>query len=269
MGVGNMQVINGKSYVMYSPEWYKAQQTETQRGAEEKGTAAGTTAGAALNALQSRVPDVYGRGVLTGSRTSSSSSTAGGGLPYVGAGGTGGVGGVGGGGVAGAGPSAGGLSLPREPNPAEGLNRATEINLARAKERQGQLARSAVTGLRGALGERGVLGSGIETGATQGIASNALQSLTDINRQGMIDEDEQARALAALTYQGGVSQRGQDLSGLLGQLQADVTRRGQDVTQRGQDVTMRGQDLSRDSLALSQQQQYQNMILEALRSLSY
>jgi hypothetical protein len=166
--------------------------------------------------------------------------------------------------------------LAREPNPADALNRTTQQNLLRAKERQGQIAQSSLTGLREALGARQMLGSGAEAQATGDVASSAAQSLTDINRQGLIQEDEQARQLAALSYSGGITQRGQDI-GLMGQNQrAGLEARGQDINaalgQRGQDVSMRGQDINERLAQMGfSQSSYQqlNAILDALRGQAY
>lgn len=116
--------------------------------------------------------------------------------------------------------------------------------LLRAKERQGQLARSAVTGLREALGERQMLGSGAEAQATSDIASDALSSLTDVNREQLIQDDDNATRLAELTYQGGIQQRGQD-------------------------IMARGQDLQARTAGANTALAQQNMILDALRQMVY
>jgi hypothetical protein len=116
--------------------------------------------------------------------------------------------------------------------------------LLRAKEKQGQIARSSLTGLREALGERQMLGSGAEAQATGEVASQAAQGISDVNREQLIQNDENARRLAELSYQG-------------------------QIQQRGQDVTARGQDLqaaaAREGRAFSQQQQ----ILQALQGMLY
>jgi len=147
-----------------------------------------------------------------------------------------------------------------------------DANLLRAKDRQGQIARSALTGLRGALGERGMLGSGAETGGTEDIAAKGLQSLTDVNREGLIQDDAARHDYDLAGYQGDISQRATDI-GRSNALDALATQaRGQDiganVAYRGQDVTARGQDIAGQSAAGQLQLQQQNVILAALKAAS-
>ena len=101
----------------------------------------------------------------------------------------------------------------------------TDAAMARAKDRAGLAARGALTGLREALGERGVLGSGIEGRATAGVANEAQQQIADVNRESAIQEGVNARERERMLYQG------------------NITQLGQDLTARGQDIDMRGQDL--------------------------
>lgn len=114
----------------------------------------------------------------------------------------------------------------------------------RAKGRAGQIASSALSGLRSALASRGVLGSGMETQGTVDAAMQGANILADTNREEAIQESqrgERAREFqtqAQLQQRGqNITQRGQDMGQILGV-------RGQDITQRGQDFTGRGQDIS-------------------------
>lgn len=147
---------------------------------------------------------------------------------------------------------------------------AGDANLLRAKDKQGQIAASALTGLRGALGERGMLGSGAETGGTADIAAKGLQSLTDVNREGLIQNDQAAQQYDLAGYQGDISQRGQDLSSNNAMAALRTQERGQDiganVAFRGQDVTARGQDIAGQSQAGQLQLAQQNAIMQALRN---
>lgn len=129
--------------------------------------------------------------------------------------------------------------------------KGSDAALLRAKDRQGQLARSALTGLRSALGERGVLGSGIEGEATQGIAATALQNLTDVNREQMVQDDETARQFALAGYQGAITQRGQDISA------------------RGQDIDAQIAQNSGQQASLNSANANSDAIIRALQSAKY
>ena len=117
----------------------------------------------------------------------------------------------------------------------------------RAKDRAGQIASSALSGLRSSLAARGVLGSGIETQGTVDAAMQGAGILADTNREEAIQESqrgERAREFQtqAMLQQRGqnISQRGQDLAQILGTRGQDITQRGQDFTGRGQDITLEG-----------------------------
>ena len=117
----------------------------------------------------------------------------------------------------------------------------------RAKDRAGQIASSALSGLRSSLAARGVLGSGIETQGTVDAAMQGAGMISDVNREEAIQESqrgERAREFQtqAMLQQRGqnISQRGQDLGQILGTRGQDITQRGQDFTGRGQDITLEG-----------------------------
>lgn len=117
----------------------------------------------------------------------------------------------------------------------------------RAKDRAGQVASSALSGLRSALASRGMLGSGIETQGTVDAAMQGAGILADTNREEAIQESqrgERAREFqtqAQLQQRGqNINQRGQDLGQILGVRGQDITQRGQDFTGRGQDITLQG-----------------------------
>lgn len=175
-------------------------------------------------------------------------------------------------------------SAPRAREAGPQLPKGTDAALLRAKDQQGQIARSAVTGLRSVLGERGMLDSGAEAGAMGDIANSALGSISNVNREGLIQNEETQRQFGLAKYQGDVTQRGQDI-GESNDIRGNSTAmRGQDinaaVSQRGQDISARGQDISaqlanagqaQNALQFQQQlqQQQMNNVLSALRGLVY
>lgn len=144
-----------------------------------------------------------------------------------------------------------GVPAPVAPSSTAGSNAA----LLRAKERAGQIAQSGLTGLREALGARQMLGSGAEAQATGDLAATAMGSIADVNREQLIQDDETARRMAELSYQGSISQRGQD-----------ITARGQDVTARGQDISA---SLAQQNAQAAAYYDQQRQILDALKALSY
>lgn len=139
------------------------------------------------------------------------------------------IGGAGGGAPAGGGTVPPRIGAPTGPDHAT-LQASQDAELLRAKEKQGQIATSSLTGLREALGSRQMLGSGVEGMATADVANEAAGNLSDLNVQHLKDADDSARRLAELSYNGDITQRGQDMG-------ASATYRGQDITQRGQDIS--------------------------------
>ena len=135
--------------------------------------------------------------------------------------------------------------------PGAQMQAGMDAALLRAKEKQGQIARSALTGLREALGERQMLGSGAEAQATGDITAAALGSLSDVNREQLIQGDENARRLAELSYQGSIQQRGQD------------------ITARGQDIQAALGDANIGQAQATQYFDQQQALLNALKGLVY
>lgn len=152
---------------------------------------------------------------------------------------------------------------------------AERAAFARAKDQTGQAATGAMAGLRSALGGRGMLGSGGESRGIQSIAGRGLGELGDVSRQQAIDASGLAERTATTNYQGGIAQRGQD-----------VTKRGQDVTantsaneigagmaKTGYEgaINQRGQDIQAQQaaakLAFDQAQLRQQQQLEVLKGL--
>lgn len=233
-GAGNTQIINGQEYVLYSPAWYAARQAEAQRSTIAQGTAQGAALKAGAEAAG--VP-------LTGSQSSSSSSSTGttsgsstgssglppsiAGLTQAAAGAT----------QPGGGP--GGMA-PRAKIASVDTSAAEAATFNRAKDQVGETASGALTGLRSALGSRGMLGSGLEERGTAAAAVGAARELGDVSRQSAITKANLDNQNATTNFQGEITQRGQDYqreeaaNSLAGDL-AKTTYEGQ-IQQRGQDI---------------------------------
>jgi len=121
----------------------------------------------------------------------------------------------------------------------------------RAKDQAGLVARSALTGLSGAMAGRGTVGSGVEGRGQQSIINAGQQNLGDVVRQQAMTKADLAQQTAEANYSGGIAQRGQDLSNLQSQNQNVLAARGQDISQRGQDINQLSDQQARD-LAIAQ-----------------
>lgn len=117
---------------------------------------------------------------------------------------------------------------------------ANAASFARAKDQAGQIAQSALQGLRSSLGGRGLLGAGAEYRGTQNIAAAGLGQLGDVNREQAIQNAAAAQDFAKMGYQGDITQRGQDLASqqsanqlaaqiALGNYQGQISQRGQNI----------------------------------------
>ena len=237
------QVINGKTYRMYTPEWQTAVQDEKVRQAGIGGTAAGTAAGNALKSLN----EIYPGATNPSTSTSTSSSSAYPSIqfpPGFGPGGT------------------GGNMPPQVQFNAPSFEAAQTAAWNRAKDLTGQTANAAMTGLRSSLGGRGLLGSGIEGKGTARVMNAGQQQLGDVSRQQAIDSANQAQKNAELEFTGGISQRGQDLSS---QQAANALAAQLAEAQYGGQVTMRGQDISSANAQRNSQTSLIDRILGALQ----
>lgn len=128
------------------------------------------------------------------------------------------------------------------------LTASQAAQFARAKDLVGQQTRGALTGLAGAMAGRGTVGSGVEGRGQQQIIQSGQQQLGEVARQQAMTSADIAQKQAELAYQGGITQRGQDIG-------AAETYRGQDI-QRQQ---------AQAQLAL-QQQQLRQQALQGLLS---
>lgn len=243
-GAQNSQVINGQTYIQYTPAWYAAMQAETQRQAAAQGTAAGTTVKAANDAAG--LPSLSGAPASSGSSSGSvtTSSTPYTPQPQVTSPSLAGLTAA----ASAAAPTSGGSNngsgstgyahlAPVDTSAAE----AASFN--KAKDAVGQTTSGALTGLRSALASRGMLGSGLEERGTASAINAGAGQLGDVSRQQAVTRADEAQKNAETNFQGGITQRGQDLSkatadnSLAGSLaiagqQGAITQRGQDISDR-------------------------------------
>lgn len=248
------QTINGKQYQPYTPEWYNAMSADTQRRAKVGGQAQGNYAGEALKTLQGYVPGMF---------DPSTSTTTGAGA--YGPGGAGGGGPIGYYGGAANGLPQGGVPPTAQLNmPSTAAAQAAEFN--RAKDVVGNTSKAALTSLRSALGGRGMLGSGLESRGTANVINQGQQQLGDIVRQQAMTGSELANQAAMTGYQGGIEQRGQDISSQ----QAANALRAQ-LAEAQSNYGLSEQQLAEEQRQFNlnkRQQQYAN-VLAALGGLQY
>ncbi len=149
------------------------------------------------------------------------------------------------------------------------MTAANAAAFASAKDLTGQTARGALTGLSGAMAGRGIVGSGVEGRGQASIVNTGQQQLGEAARQQAINEAALKEQNALATYQGDVTQRGQNLQNLQFGANLGVTQRGQDIgaseaatnnltSQRGQDIQLKESEanygLSQQELQLKRQQ---------------
>ena len=136
----------------------------------------------------------------------------------------------------GAGGQGGVTTPPREQYGGGAADAARAAAFARAKDMAAKIAQSGVTGLRNAMASRGIGGSGIEVGGTGEILGNATNQLGNVSQEQLIQDLEQQRHESDISYQGNITQRGQDI-------QAEQARRaalmGLFNQQFGGDITAR------------------------------
>ncbi len=149
---------------------------------------------------------VYEKYVPQSTSVSSINSLVGG-LTGGGTGGGGAMGGLNGllpGGTSGSTGSVGPLAM-------QDTSAADAANLNRTKDTVGQQSAGALRGLRESLGARGMLGSGLESRATEQIAEAGLGEQGDVARQQQINNSNRTQHTAEVNYQGALQQRGQDI----------------------------------------------------------
>lgn len=140
------------------------------------------------------------------------------------------------GGPAGAGMGAGTWTpesvMPRQASPVTRVDTsgARAAEFARAKDQVGQTTAGAITGLRSAMAGRGTLGSGSEGSSIAGIINAGQGQLGEVSRDAAIKGAGAAEHAADMTYQGDITQRGQDIGAAEARDRNRLTARGQDLS---------------------------------------
>lgn len=83
---------------------------------------------------------------------------------------------------------------------------------ARAKDQAGRVARSSLTSIAEEMAGRGISGSGIEALRAAGGIGEAAEPMQELTRTQAMGEAQRAADISDLGYQGGITQRGQDLA---------------------------------------------------------
>lgn len=102
-----------------------------------------------------------------------------------------------------------GSSIPGGMSPEETAARAAAF--ARAKEQSGLTAQGAMKGLEGAMESSGMMGSSLEAQGQGAVVGSAANGVNDFTREQLISDLNRYSGIADETYQGNITQRGQDL----------------------------------------------------------
>jgi hypothetical protein len=152
----------------------------------------------------------------------------------------------------------------------------------RAKDQVGRTTTGSLTALRSALASRGLLGGGVEGGATAKTITAGAGQLADTSREQAIQEGTRLNDFAKLGYQGAIEQRGQDITTSEGAANraldaakaaysGAITQRGQNVdasgTQYSGGITQRGQDITAANAAADRAVGVRGQNLGALNTL--
>lgn len=113
--------------------------------------------------------------------------------------------------------SQGGPPLPRESMGGGGgqmsaaETAARNAAFARAKDQAGLIGNSAMQGLTDAMGARGIHGSTIEQEGIGNVLAGAAGGMGEFNREQLLADLSRSGEVADRTYQGNITQRGQDI----------------------------------------------------------
>lgn len=88
---------------------------------------------------------------------------------------------------------------------------AVEAEFARSKDKAGQIAKSAITGLSDSMAGRGLQGSGIEGEEMAKIINGQAGGLSDLNREQAIQGLQYQTHANDMQYQGDITQRAQNM----------------------------------------------------------
>lgn len=106
--------------------------------------------------------------------------------------------------------SGGGANVPYQ-NVAAGEDAARNAAFGRAKDTAGETGRAALNSLMDIQGAKGITGSPLGVGQAGGVINEGARQLGDVNREQLIQDLNTARARASEQYQGGITQRGQNM----------------------------------------------------------
>jgi hypothetical protein len=267
----NQQIINGKAYTMYTPEWVAAQQASTVTG----GKTLGQTAKAAYdamgnpadtsssssnglngirNALNGNTParigpaEDFGSDIYTIGSGGSNTPTDGSEFSTITSGSDNAS-------------ASGGGSLGRGIPQISQVNQdaAESAQFGKAKDQVGQETAGGLTALRSALAGRGMLGSGAEYRGTQGVVNKGQGELGDVSRQQAVTHLANEMDINKANQAAALTGRGQNMDYSLG-------ARGQDITQRGQDIQQQEANAQLQMTQSLQQAAQRQAILQGIMS---
>lgn len=88
---------------------------------------------------------------------------------------------------------------------------ARAASFARAKEQAGQNALGGLKAVQGLVENKGMMGSTYEAGLMGDVLGGASGNVNDFTREQLIQDLNRSAGIADMTYQGNITQRGQDL----------------------------------------------------------
>lgn len=111
---------------------------------------------------------------------------------------------------------------------------ATNAAFASAKDQAGMLSRASLTSLNDELGASGMVGSGAQVQGTRDIIQSGAGQVGQVSRDLAGKQADQAADFAKTSYQGSITQRGQDIAAqeARARLAAEERRRRQDLLMR-------------------------------------
>ena len=125
-------------------------------------------------------------------------------------------------------PRIGNVGVPLSEPPPPGAAGKPSLAFSRAKDVSGRIGNQAIRALKDQMSSRGMGGSGQEGELTAGILSDVGRYQSEAELRQAMTEEERAFQRAMAEYQGGITQRGQDLGFLGGNYGGNITQRGQD-----------------------------------------
>lgn len=107
-----------------------------------------------------------------------------------------------------------GVAAPtvQHPSTTQASQDARAAAFSRAKDQAGQIARASLTAIAEEMAGRGITGSGIEALRDAGALDATASGLVNISRDQAIADAARQAEIDDMIYQGGISQRGQDLA---------------------------------------------------------